>query len=101
MEQRAYRPYKSSSPEQMSRIERDLSTSPHNFTTFLNGTNIDMVRRVLPEGRRPHICVVGAGVSGLRCAAILAEKGIKVTILEGRNRVGGRVSISNVRIGMN
>lgn len=30
-------------------------------------------------------------VSGLRCAEVLIKKGVKVTILEGRDRVGGRV----------
>jgi NADPH-dependent 2,4-dienoyl-CoA reductase/sulfur reductase-like enzyme len=39
----------------------------------------------------PHICVVGAGIAGLRCAAVLHENGIRVTILEARDRVGGRV----------
>ena len=40
----------------------------------------------------PHrVAIVGAGLSGLRCADILAEKGFKVTIFEGRNRIGGRV----------
>lgn len=28
---------------------------------------------------------------GLRCAEVLIKKGVKVTILEGRDRVGGRV----------
>ncbi|CAF9909209.1 MAG: hypothetical protein ALECFALPRED_005411 [Alectoria fallacina] len=49
-----------------------------------------MIRRVLPNGRNPHICVVGAGISGLRCAEVLAQQGLKVTILEGRDRIGGR-----------
>ena len=40
------------------------------------------------------VCVVGAGVSGLRSAEVLAQEGLKVTILEGRNRIGGRVSCS-------
>jgi len=43
----------------------------------------------------PHVCVVGAGISGLRCAAILLSRGIKVTILEARDRVGGRIAQSN------
>ncbi|KAI9678030.1 MAG: hypothetical protein M1817_005974 [Caeruleum heppii] len=34
---------------------------------------------------------VGAGMAGLRCAEILIHYGIKVTILEGRDRIGGRV----------
>lgn len=28
---------------------------------------------------------------GLRCAEVLIKKGVKVTVLEGRDRVGGRV----------
>jgi len=40
----------------------------------------------------PHVCVVGAGISGLRCAALLIDAGFKVTIVEARDRIGGRVS---------
>lgn len=39
----------------------------------------------------PHVCVVGAGVSGLRCATVLLEHSYDVTIMEARNRIGGRV----------
>lgn len=42
-------------------------------------------------GKTPHVGIIGAGVSGLRCADILAQNGAKVTILEARNRIGGRV----------
>ena len=41
--------------------------------------------------RNIHICVVGAGIAGLRCAGVLLEKGVRVTILEARDRIGGRV----------
>ncbi|KAF4975510.1 hypothetical protein FZEAL_7696 [Fusarium zealandicum] len=40
---------------------------------------------------KPHVAVVGAGLSGLRCADILLQHGFKVTVIEGRNRVGGRL----------
>ncbi|OAQ98482.1 hypothetical protein LLEC1_02135 [Akanthomyces lecanii] len=40
---------------------------------------------------RAHIAVVGAGLSGLRCADVLLQNGFQVSILEGRDRVGGRV----------
>ncbi|KAJ4249346.1 hypothetical protein NW757_007925 [Fusarium falciforme] len=40
---------------------------------------------------KPHIAVVGAGLAGLRCADILIQNSFKVTIIEARNRVGGRL----------
>ena len=43
-------------------------------------------------GRPPKICVVGAGIAGLRCTEILLTQGVDVTIMEARSRVGGRVS---------
>lgn len=43
----------------------------------------------------PHVCVVGAGVAGLRCVKVLLDLGIQVTVLEARDRVGGRVSQRN------
>ena len=39
----------------------------------------------------PKTCIVGAGVSGLRCATVLLEHSHDVTIIEARNRIGGRV----------
>ncbi|KIK61253.1 hypothetical protein GYMLUDRAFT_43313 [Collybiopsis luxurians FD-317 M1] len=56
--------------------------------------------------RRNHICIVGAGVSGLRCADILLSHGFQVTILEARDRIGGRICQSkelgyNIDIGAN
>lgn len=39
----------------------------------------------------PRICIIGAGVSGLRCADILLQRGFNVTILEARDRIGGRL----------
>ncbi|KAJ5590603.1 hypothetical protein N7450_004575 [Penicillium hetheringtonii] len=40
---------------------------------------------------KPHIGIVGSGISGLRCADILIQNGARVTILEARDRIGGRV----------
>ncbi|MGA9470816.1 MAG: NAD(P)/FAD-dependent oxidoreductase [Terriglobales bacterium] len=39
----------------------------------------------------PSVIVIGAGVAGLAAAARLAESGVSVTILEARDRIGGRV----------
>ncbi len=37
------------------------------------------------------VLVIGAGLSGLNAALILEEQGLDVTVIEGRERVGGRV----------
>src|SRR6476661_1751042 len=39
----------------------------------------------------PDIIILGAGVAGLSAAAELAQAGFKVTILEARDRIGGRI----------
>ncbi|MFO0563797.1 MAG: FAD-dependent oxidoreductase, partial [Polyangiales bacterium] len=41
--------------------------------------------------KRVDVLVVGAGVSGLACARQLADDDWSVTVLEARDRVGGRV----------
>ncbi|MFD3925549.1 FAD-dependent oxidoreductase [Streptomyces sp. NPDC058614] len=37
-----------------------------------------------------HVIVVGSGFSGLGCARDLTDAGLRVTVIEGRDRVGGR-----------
>ncbi|MCP5338716.1 MAG: FAD-dependent oxidoreductase [Steroidobacteraceae bacterium] len=39
----------------------------------------------------PDVIVIGAGLSGLETAITLEENGLKVLLLEGRQRVGGRI----------
>lgn len=47
-----------------------------------------------PTGPK-RVVVVGAGISGLRAAAVLQRHGVHVTILEGRaDRIGGRILTS-------
>jgi NADPH-dependent glutamate synthase beta subunit-like oxidoreductase len=69
----------------MSRMASDLATSQlRSFTS-----SVGRVRRPVPK----HVGIVGAGVASLRCSKVLLDAGVKVTILEARSRVGGRVSI--------
>jgi monoamine oxidase len=42
------------------------------------------------------VVVVGAGAAGLAAALRLAERGVRVIVLEGRDRIGGRVSWERV-----
>jgi monoamine oxidase len=43
------------------------------------------------SGSKPKVIVIGAGFSGLAAAYKLQKAGCELTILEGRNRIGGRV----------
>ena len=39
-----------------------------------------------------RIVVIGAGIAGLTAARLLADAGFEVTVIEGRDRVGGRLN---------
>lgn len=49
--------------------------------------------------RRPHVCIIGAGISGLRAADVLLENDYEVTMMEARDRIGGRVGFFRRRAG--
>ena len=43
------------------------------------------------NGTGERVIVVGAGMAGLVAARLLHDSGFKVTVLEARDRLGGRV----------
>jgi NADPH-dependent glutamate synthase beta subunit-like oxidoreductase len=69
----------------MSRMASDLAASQLRSIS----SSAVRARRPIPK----HVGIVGAGVAGLRCSQVLLDAGVKVTILEARSRVGGRVSV--------
>jgi NADPH-dependent 2,4-dienoyl-CoA reductase/sulfur reductase-like enzyme len=83
----------SSYPGLMSRIRDDLVASQHQSNGLCAFQEEDMLRRTFRKDTKPHVCIIGAGFAGLRCADILLQHDIQVTVFEARNRIGGRVSL--------
>ena len=49
-----------------------------------------------PEDPAADVVVIGAGMAGLGAAAALQSDGVRVQVLEGRNRIGGRIHTSRL-----
>jgi NADPH-dependent 2,4-dienoyl-CoA reductase/sulfur reductase-like enzyme len=79
-------------PGLMSRIREDLAASQHHPNGLCDDQKEGMLRRAFQKGTKPHVCIIGAGFAGLRCADVLLQHDIQVTVFEARNRIGGRVS---------
>ncbi|MGH8929774.1 MAG: flavin monoamine oxidase family protein [Egibacteraceae bacterium] len=54
---------------------------------------LDILKDGLPKSSTPprHVVIVGAGMAGLAAGLLLKEAGHTITILEGQNRLGGRI----------
>lgn len=65
-------------------MKRDIEESSTNLTT-----------QPLPECQSETIVVIGAGVAGLSAARELKALGYQVTVIEARDRIGGRVWTSH------
>ncbi|MBK6350909.1 MAG: FAD-dependent oxidoreductase [Proteobacteria bacterium] len=60
-------------------------------SSVLAGATLLVGRRAWAVEDTADVIVVGAGLSGLQAAWVLEQRGFKVLVLEGRDRVGGRV----------
>jgi oxygen-dependent protoporphyrinogen oxidase len=45
---------------------------------------------------QPHVVIVGGGISGLAAAFFLRDEAVRVTVLEGSPRLGGKLSVSEI-----
>ena len=83
-------------PGQASRMVKDLSICSENFSCNwkerLAAKAKDDETATAQKQQQLHVGIVGAGLAGLRCAEVLAEAEIRVTLIEARDRLGGRVS---------
>ena len=50
----------------------------------------------MTTGTTPHVVVIGGGIAGLAAALYLREESVRVTVLEGSPRLGGKLSASDV-----
>jgi monoamine oxidase len=50
------------------------------------------------DGIKYDILILGAGVAGLAAGRLLAESGMRVAIVEARDRVGGRIATKHVSV---
>ena len=50
-----------------------------------------MAPQTLRAQNKSDVLVIGAGLSGLGAALLLQDAGVNVRVIEGRNRIGGRV----------
>ncbi len=46
----------------------------------------------IPKPPPPHVVIIGGGLAGLAVASVLVDRGLRITILESRPRLGGRAS---------
>ncbi len=78
-----------------------MSKTTLNRRTVLKAMGAAPVLAAAPQAVRAmnesDVIVIGAGLSGLNAALMLQNEGLNVRVLEGRNRIGGRMqSLRNI-----
>ncbi|TXH67098.1 MAG: FAD-dependent oxidoreductase [Thiothrix sp.] len=72
-----------------------MSLSRRRFLTGLAVSPL-LMHRPLSADSPPTILIIGAGMAGLAAARSLNDQGLKVTVIEARERIGGRIHTSRV-----
>jgi protoporphyrinogen/coproporphyrinogen III oxidase len=49
-----------------------------------------------PTDARPHVVILGGGIAGLAAAFFLRDSPVRVTVLEGAPRPGGKLSVAEI-----
>jgi monoamine oxidase len=65
----------------------------------LTSGSLPSVQRALSQGKMPAIAIVGGGIAGLNAAYQLKKAGLKATVYEASNRIGGRIQSLTGAIG--
>src|SRR5262249_42518067 len=81
-------------PGRLSRSRREMLKAAAAASAGLLLSNCEAYKDFMGKGSplvQRKVVVVGAGFAGLVCAHELKSVGYSVTVLEARNRVGGRV----------
>jgi monoamine oxidase len=72
-----------------------MSKTKLNRRTVLKAMGTAPILAAAPQAVRAmnesDVIVIGAGLSGLNSALMLQGEGLDVRVLEGRNRIGGRM----------
>jgi monoamine oxidase len=86
----AARQARSGGPSAAERLEAAAALRPTR-RTFVTGLAAAAACRPDPAPDRGRVAILGAGLAGLTCCWRLAQRGIRATVYEARDRVGGRV----------
>jgi monoamine oxidase len=57
----------------------------------LTSGSLTSVHKALSQGKMPSIAIVGGGIAGLNAAYQLKKAGLRATVYEASNRLGGRI----------